>query len=54
MIMYDFQICTDVGEITYICASCRKEAIQMFCKEKCINEDYVRKHCLIRNVGRAI
>lgn len=49
--MYDFQICTDAGVITYICASCRSEAIKIFCEEKGVSEDYIKKHCIVRKMG---
>jgi len=49
--MYDFKIVDDNGTITYICASCRKEAIQIYCNEKFVGADYIKKHCIIKNVG---
>lgn len=49
---YDFKFVADVGTITYICAQSRKEAIQFYCEEKGRNEEYVKEHCKIENIGR--
>jgi hypothetical protein len=50
--MYKFKVVSDVGEIFFIYASCRTEAIMLFCEEKSVNQDYVKTHCLIKNLGR--
>jgi hypothetical protein len=49
---YDYQFVSDSGSIVYICASCRKEAIKCYCKDKGVNTDYVKQHCIVRNMGR--
>jgi hypothetical protein len=49
--MFDFKIVDDTGITTYICASCRKEAIQIYCNEKCVDADHIKKHCIIKNMG---
>ena len=46
--MYDFQIVDDNGTITYICAKCRSEAIEAYCREKGCSKEYVKEHCIIR------
>ena len=51
MKMYDFQFVTDAGMITYICASCKTQAIIAFCEQTNIPEDWVKEHCIIRNKG---
>lgn len=47
--MYDFQIVDDNGTISYICAKCRTDAIEIYCKEKGCSKEYVKKHCVIRH-----
>ena len=49
--MYYFKICTDAGIISFICASCKKEAIEIFCEDNGINKDYIKQHCIIKNMG---
>ena len=48
---YDFKFVADFGTITYICAQSRKEAIHFYCEEKCCNEEHVKEHCKIKNMG---
>ena len=48
ILMYDFKIIADSGVITYIYAKCRKEAIEIYCREKGCSEDYVKNHCIIK------
>lgn len=51
MRMFDYQSLEDNGRITFVCASCRKEAVKEFQKEKGVTEDYVKIHCVVRNMG---
>lgn len=44
-----FQFVADNGDISYICAKCRTDAIEIYCKEKGCPEEYVKKHCVIRH-----
>lgn len=48
---YDFQFVSDSGEITYVCASCRKEAINAYCNDKGVSVDWVKRHVIVRNMG---
>ena len=45
--MYDFQFVDDNGTITYVCAKCRSEAIEAYCREKGCSKEYVKEHCVI-------
>lgn len=45
-----YKFVSDSGEITRICAFSRSEAVKLYCKEKGVNTEYVKKHCVIRNV----
>lgn len=47
---YDFQFVNDSGRIDYICASCRKEAINIYCSNFGLSEDFVKEHCIVRKV----
>lgn len=46
--MCDFEIVDDNGTITYICAKCRSEAIEIYCHEKGCRKEYVKAHCIVR------
>lgn len=48
---FDFKISTDAGVITYICASCRTEAIEIYQEQTGVSIDYIKEHCLIKNLG---
>lgn len=47
----NFKISTDAGVTTYICASCRTEAIEIYQQQTGIPIDYIKEHCLIKNLG---
>jgi hypothetical protein len=49
--LYDFEIVDDNGTITYICAKCRSEAIETYCKEKGCSKEYVKEHCIVRHAN---
>lgn len=49
--MYDFQIVDDCGMTTYICAKCRTETIEIYCREKGCPKEYVKEHCIIRHTN---
>ncbi len=51
MRFYKFKICADSGRTVYICASCRKEAIEIYQQQTGVNMDYIKQHCLIKNLG---
>ncbi len=46
--MYDFKFTDDNGMTTYICAKCRSDAIEIYCREKGCPKEYVKEHCVIR------
>ena len=48
---YKFKISTDAGVTTYICESCRTEAIEIYQQQTGVSIDYIKKHCLIKNLG---
>ena len=48
---YKFKISTDAGVTTYICASCRTEAIEIYQEQTGVPIDYIKEHCLIKNLG---
>ena len=48
---FDFKISADAGVTTYICASCRTEAIEIYQQQTGIPIDYIKEHCLIKNLG---
>ena len=48
---FDFKISTDAGVTTYICASCRTEAIEIYQQQTGVSIDYIKEHCLIKNLG---
>jgi hypothetical protein len=48
---YKFKISTDAGVTTYICASCRTEAIEIYQQQTGVPIDYIKEHCLIKNLG---
>lgn len=48
---YRFKISTDAGVTTYICASCRTEAIEIYQQQTGVLADYIKEHCLIKNLG---
>ena len=48
----DFKFIMDCGSIIYICAESRKAAIEEFCKERGVSKDFVKEHCVVKNLGR--
>ena len=48
---FDFKISTDAGVTIYICASCRTEAIEIYQEQTGVPIDYIKEHCLIKNLG---
>lgn len=52
MTTFDFGFFDDNGTTTYICAKCRKEAIEIYCQEKGCPKEWIKKHVIIRNLGR--
>ena len=48
----DFQFVCDNGRIYYVCAESRKEAIRLFCEELGVSLEFVKQHCVVRNMGR--
>lgn len=48
-----FEIRTDIGEKFLICAKNRKTAIEIFLQQHYGDEDFIKKHCLIKNKGCA-
>lgn len=48
----DYKFVVDSGHITYICADSRKEAVEEFCKEHGCDKDFVKEHCVVKNMGR--
>lgn len=48
---YLFKFVTDAGETLCIAAPSRKKAKEMFCESKGVTEDYITKHCLVKNKG---
>ena len=48
----DYKFVVDSGRITYICAESRKEAVEEFCKEHGCDKDFVKEHCVVKNMGR--
>ena len=48
---FDFKISTDAGATTFICASCRTEAIEIYQQQTGVAIDYIKEHCLIKNLG---
>ena len=48
---FDFKIISDAGVTTYICASCRTEAIEIYQKQTGVPIDYIKENCLIKNLG---
>lgn len=51
MVMSDFKFILDSGLIIYICAENRKAAVKEFCKDHGVTEDYVKQHCVVKNMG---
>ena len=49
----DFKFVLDNGRIFFVCAECRKEAVELFCEEHGCNKDFVKEHCVVKNMGRA-
>lgn len=49
--MYDFQFVDDNGTTTYVCAKCRTEAIEAYCREKGCSKEHVKEHCVIRRTN---
>ena len=47
--MYDFEFVSDNGTITYICAKCRSEAIEIYCRENGCQKEWVKEHCVVRH-----
>lgn len=52
MVMSDFKFIVDNGLIIYVCAENRKTAVREFCKDHGVTEDYVKQHCIVKNMGR--
>lgn len=50
---YVFEIRTDVGRNVLIIAKSRQAAIETFCQQQYVDEDFIKKHCLIKNKGCA-
>jgi hypothetical protein len=48
----DFKFIVDSGRMFYVCAESRKEAVEAFCKEHGVGEEFVKKHCVVKNLGR--
>ena len=49
--IFDFKISTDAGVTTYICASCKTEEIEIYQEQAGVPIDYIKEHCLIKNLG---
>ena len=52
MMMFDFEISEDNGRITYICAKNRSDAIRLFIEEKGCSKDFVKRHYLVKCLGK--
>lgn len=48
----DYKLVLDNGRTYYVCAESRKEAKELFCKEHGVRKDFLKEHCVIRNLGR--
>lgn len=48
----DYKFVVDNGRIFYICANSRKEAVEEFCKEHGCDKEFVKEHCVVKNLGR--
>lgn len=48
---YDFKFVDDNGTISYVCAKCRSEAIEIYCREKGCSKEYVKDHVVIRHTN---
>ena len=50
--LFEFKIIEDAGRISFVCASCRADAIKLFCENTGVSTDYIKNHCIIKNMGR--
>ena len=48
----DFKFITDSGRIVYVCAENRKAAVKAFCIDQGVTEEFVKEHCVVKNMGR--
>ena len=46
-----YKMIFDNGKIFHIRAKCRTKAIEQYCEEYGISEEWVKKHCRIVNLG---
>lgn len=48
----DYKFIVDNGCIFYVCANSRKAAVEEFCFEHGCGKDFVKEHCVVKNLGR--
>ena len=48
----DYKFIVDNGCIFYVCADSRKDAVEEFCKDHGVGKDFVKEHCIVKNMGR--
>ena len=52
MTMYTFKFVMDNGWTEEVRAESRGAAVKKFCEDHGVPEDFVRRHCVIKNMGR--
>jgi hypothetical protein len=52
MAKFIFKLVFDNGKIFHISAKTRTKAIEKYCVEYGVCEEWVRQHCLIKNLGK--
>ena len=48
----EYKLIFDTGKIFYVPAKSRGEAIETYCKEHGDSKEWVKAHCVVRNLGR--
>ena len=49
-----YKLTFDAGEIVFIVAKTRTEAIRKYCNETGMPEGWLNAHCIVKNLGRVI
>lgn len=47
----EFKFIMDSGQVIYVLASCRKKAIEQLSSHSSMNEEYIKQHSIIKNMG---
>ena len=50
--MSEYKLSFDTGEVAIIRAQTRGRAIEIYCAERGAPKEWVKAHCIVKNLGR--